>query len=678
MTKWRNIHRILKIIVLTLGIASVCSIHVHAQETVVLVKTYDKQLQPFANLELSLDSLNYLKTGENGTVITKVDKSLLPPKVVYFANKNLEAESWNYSKGVLEIIVRRKTLEVYSLVLSDTLNQAISAEVVLKTGGKTYRQTTNNKGLAQLILPVGTDVTTAGFNVVGFVIAKKQLDNKRIVLKVYRVPVEDKKIVAQDTKSIPDEIDALDSINSLTAFYAYVKVLDIPAMSESQKQRIDEKFRELMLHLSDSLNIETPVASRISDSSLVNEDLAFLTQQASKEGDFIKDNRAQIDESFRLINEKIGDDGTNLNNEERQKILGDIDRLGALLNANELLFSRNQSNYKAALEDLKNKLLNIKSLEKRLNDSELQRLEQQKAFRNQIFIYILIIVGLVLLILLFAYFVRKFNQQKKELSIANVEIQRINDNLENIVAAKTESLVKANQELDTFLYHTSHKLKGPITSIIGLAYVAELTLKGEPYELFKKSTEMADKMERLLNKLAMINEINQPTSSYKNVDIKTLVDKICKSYDPFVKEKNIKVVREMPGHVQYHTNPILLEIIFNNLVENALQFSSFTSGSPEVIFKLEEKDKFIRICVCDNGEGVEEEIKSKIWGMFYIGSLHSNGNGLGLYITRRAVEAINGTISLELDGKGRTAFVVKLPRISSPSDEVIELEEAQV
>ena len=84
-----------------------------AQEsTMVQVKTYDLNLNLFANLELSFDNKNYFNTGTDGSVIVETSNTLLPPKVIYFKDVKLEAESWNYSHGVLEIIVRNNHIKL--------------------------------------------------------------------------------------------------------------------------------------------------------------------------------------------------------------------------------------------------------------------------------------------------------------------------------------------------------------------------------------------------------------------------------------------------------------------------------------------------------------------------------------------------------------------------------------
>ncbi|HLZ16844.1 MAG TPA: HAMP domain-containing sensor histidine kinase, partial [Cyclobacteriaceae bacterium] len=65
--------------------------------------------------------------------------------------------------------------------------------------------------------------------------------------------------------------------------------------------------------------------------------------------------------------------------------------------------------------------------------------------------------------------------------------------------------------------------------------------------------------------------------------------------------------------------------------------------------------------VTDNGQGIDEEHQAKIFDMFYRASERTKGSGLGLYILKRAVERLNGTIELTSKLNEGSTFVVKLP-----------------
>src|SRR5688500_6804173 len=85
----------------------------------VQLEVFDQQLKPLPNIELSLNGKEFLAIGKNGSVYVELDANDLPPQAVKIKNDQLEAASWNYSKGILEIIVRKKSYEMVEFLVQD-------------------------------------------------------------------------------------------------------------------------------------------------------------------------------------------------------------------------------------------------------------------------------------------------------------------------------------------------------------------------------------------------------------------------------------------------------------------------------------------------------------------------------------------------------------------------------
>lgn len=656
--------RIYKKLILAMFFAFSLKVVIAQETTLVQVKTFDQNLQTISDLELSLDNQNYFETGNDGTIITEIRNTLLPPKVIYITDAELEAESWNYSRGVLEIIIRRKTFEIYTLTIVNTSGVPLKDVIIGLDSAEPTEATANSEGIVQLPVPMNFDLSQSGvFKIQGYRIADTRFSGNTGIITAELISTQvAKPVSSEDIKPTTVlNVDYLDSIQTLTAFFSFIRGLDMTDLNDGQKQMIDNKFRNLMMVLRDSLNQSSTLIGRISDSSLVNDDIIFLTEQALRESRYISDTRREFNEQIELLRAKLTDGGVNLSDSEREKLLSDLAKLDQLLKANELQFIRNQSSFKTALNQLKNKLLNIKDLEDLLSVSELQRLAERQAFQKQLFIVLGIISGLVLLTGLFIYLSQKFNRQRKALAVANDEVKRINDNLENLVARKTVSLRRVNKELDTFLYRSSHDLKRPLTSIIGLANVAKLTLDKKSYELFALTKKTALDMDKLLQKLLMVSHINYP-SDYSEVYFPELINKVCNEFKELIEEKGISVSYEISEDIHYISYPILLEIIIKNLLENALFYSSFCADKkPEVKVIVHREDSNLYLSINDNGVGISKEVRNKVWNMFYVGNEKSTGNGLGLYIAHRAVKVLKGGISFATREGKFTTFKVQLP-----------------
>src|SRR4051794_15615092 len=80
---------------------------------VVQIKTFDHQLKALGSIDISINDKDFIAVNAKGSAFTELSQGDLPPKSVRIKNEELEAESWNYSKGVIEIIIRKKSFKLY-------------------------------------------------------------------------------------------------------------------------------------------------------------------------------------------------------------------------------------------------------------------------------------------------------------------------------------------------------------------------------------------------------------------------------------------------------------------------------------------------------------------------------------------------------------------------------------
>jgi len=114
-------------------------------------------------------------------------------------------------------------------------------------------------------------------------------------------------------------------------------------------------------------------------------------------------------------------------------------------------------------------------------------------------------------------------------------------------------------------------------------------------------------------------------------------------------------------------------------VENALFFSSLArERRPKIQIMASVEKNNLFLSVYDNGVGIDDETRIKLWTMFFVGHERSKGNGLGLYIVMKSIQTLNGKIDLETDAGSFTRFSVNIPintkvtsaisRLSSPRE----------
>ncbi|HYG17756.1 MAG TPA: hypothetical protein VD816_02460, partial [Ohtaekwangia sp.] len=342
------------ICILSLGALLAGSESLYAQEkTSVQVKIFDEQLKPLAGLEISINGEPFIRINERGTAFMDIEESNLPPQTVKIRNETLEAASWNYSKGVLEIIVRKKNYKMAQLGVYDAKGRAIPGVTITFEGKQKISAETNASGLAAVPLALDDRIRTKSqFSVPGYVIINlvaSEKENKLIVKPVKAAPVADAgekagEVILDEKYFKNFDLKNLDSIQSLTLFYAVFKNYEIDDLPDSIRKKVDRKFNELIGRLEDSLK-QAPRSfiGKISDSSVVNDDIKNLLAQAVAEGRTLDEMHTSYNEKVLVIQGKLQAGIENLDPVARESLMKDIELLEQILALNEDKFYKNQT-----------------------------------------------------------------------------------------------------------------------------------------------------------------------------------------------------------------------------------------------------------------------------------------------------------------------------------------------
>jgi signal transduction histidine kinase len=250
--------------------------------------------------------------------------------------------------------------------------------------------------------------------------------------------------------------------------------------------------------------------------------------------------------------------------------------------------------------------------------------------------------------------------QSEELRETNEMIVEINQDLDETVSRRTAQLNEAYKELDTFFYRSSHDFRRPLTTFMGLAEVANVTVKDQnALELFDKVRETAKSLDKMLIKLQSISDVGTQQLVYKEVLIEEIFLNICDDFREELLAKGIKTSYEVTLQESLVSYPAMIRIIFENLVENAINFS--TPLNPFIHLHVYQEGDQCVMTMEDNGQGILKEYQERVFEMYFRGSDRSKGNGLGLYIVRKAIEKLNGTIRLETNLHVGSKFIIRLP-----------------
>lgn len=244
----------------------------------------------------------------------------------------------------------------------------------------------------------------------------------------------------------------------------------------------------------------------------------------------------------------------------------------------------------------------------------------------------------------------------------------LNKNLENIVSLRTKELSiakeeaeAANRSKDEFLAKVSHEMRTPLTPIIGYSR----TLKKEHLDTDtqKKLDIIQNAGIKLLNFTNELLDFSKYTFDHIHVnhesfDLNELLDQIYYEHLPIAEQKNINFkISTSNSNLIVETDRTKVYIIIKNIIQNAIKYTN----KGFVLCELEIEHNSMVLDIYDSGIGISPENINNIFESFKQINAHSPGAGLGLSITKKLVELLNGEIKvLSTVGIG-TTFSVKLP-----------------
>jgi signal transduction histidine kinase len=294
---------------------------------------------------------------------------------------------------------------------------------------------------------------------------------------------------------------------------------------------------------------------------------------------------------------------------------------------------------------------------------ELEKLNQILAKREQI--------------LAKAY--QEIKEKEENVVRKNEEIAIINANLERVVQERTTQLKQINYELDMFLYRSSHDLRRPLTSLMGIVQLARISDMTQSADFWiEKVNHIVKDMDKLLLKLMMVCDVGDPHLEVAKVSLPKLVRVIQNKFEDTNQKYKIEFRTEIEANLRFRTNDTLLHAIIFNLIENAVLFSrpafeayqstdtpNLWHEAPYIDTLIFIQNEQLIIKIKDNGVGIAPEIYTRIFEMYFRGNEHSHGNGLGLYVVKKAVEKLSGTIEVESKLNQYTEFIIQLPPIEA-------------
>lgn len=247
-------------------------------------------------------------------------------------------------------------------------------------------------------------------------------------------------------------------------------------------------------------------------------------------------------------------------------------------------------------------------------------------------------------------------------------ISEYNLELEKVIKERTADLEKAIATKDLMFSIIAHDLKSPFNAILGFTGLLKAKLRSMDFEKSEKLISGMNSQARitynLLEDLLTWARDNSNKIAFNPVfcNIATICDEVVSQIKDTAQMKNIAINSFHSSKVYAFADKNMVEVTLRNLIVNAVKFTE-SDGKIE-IYSI-PIGEFIEISVSDNGIGIEEKVKAKLFKSDFNestpGTANEKGSGLGLVICKRFVERHQGKIWIENNREKGTAFKFTLP-----------------
>lgn len=269
----------------------------------------------------------------------------------------------------------------------------------------------------------------------------------------------------------------------------------------------------------------------------------------------------------------------------------------------------------------------------------------------QTFIIHMVLAGVIFAICgLWAYQFKKYSEAHIDLIFNKREIEN-------------QELKTANYELDRFVYSTSHDLRAPLNSMLGLIEIArDDTDEEQTREHLKMLKGSAKKLDGFICDILDYSRNARMEVNIEEINFSSLLADVTENLK-FIGDNNriVEFIIAITGETPFYSDKKRIITILGNLISNAVRYQNSQVPNPFVRITIEITPTECQITIEDNGIGISEEAHSRIFEMFYRVSQDSVGSGLGLYIVKEAVHKLNGEIKVQSEIGVGTTFLIKIP-----------------
>ncbi|HSI85758.1 MAG: ATP-binding protein [Candidatus Methylacidiphilales bacterium] len=246
---------------------------------------------------------------------------------------------------------------------------------------------------------------------------------------------------------------------------------------------------------------------------------------------------------------------------------------------------------------------------------------------------------------------------------AELKLQNVNQDLEQRVTERTVSLREAIHQMEQFSYTVSHDLRAPLRAMQGYsnALIEDFptTMPSDATNYLQRIADNAARLDKMIIDVLTFTRVSKGAALLSMIPLSKIVHDVIEHY-PGLKEPAASITVNVRHSVLANESGLLQAI--SNLLGNAVKFVA-QGITPKIHIWSEARGHDVRLWIEDNGIGISPEYQHRLFGMFervLPATSDYEGTGVGLAITRKAIERMGGSVGMESDGEHGSKFWIQL------------------
>jgi PAS domain S-box-containing protein len=231
---------------------------------------------------------------------------------------------------------------------------------------------------------------------------------------------------------------------------------------------------------------------------------------------------------------------------------------------------------------------------------------------------------------------------------------------------QNQELKKANAELDRFVYSSSHDLRAPLASVLGLINLSLISSDAQEKDTYiRMMEESLNRLDRFIQDIIHYSRNSRMEVAQDEIDFQQLVK------DTIHKLSYMKGMDKVSFDYSYDIRSTFisdqrrLAVIMSNLVGNAVRFQNPSADQPFINIRIQADAGEATLVVEDNGVGIASDYQDRVFDMFFKASHQNHGSGLGLYIVKETVNVLQGKVTFTSSTRQGTTFTVSVPNLKA-------------